>query len=87
MDHGLLLQTVNDRAPAPDAQLPDTGIGLELERALSSQFIVMPEYGTRATTTLAVSDSGGVEMIEREYREGGLPGEQRRLSFHLDGRG
>lgn len=87
IDHGLLEQTVNDRAPSEDAHLPDTGIGLELERALSSQFIVMPRYGTRATTTLAIHESGGVEMIEREYREGGLPGEQRRLSFHLDGRG
>lgn len=87
IDHGLLEQTVTDRAPAKDAHLPDTGIGLELERALSSQFIVMPEYGTRATTTLAVRASGEVEMIEREFREGGQAGEQRRLSFLLDGHG
>lgn len=87
IDHGLLEQAVNERTPAPDAHLPDTGIELELERALSSQFIVMPGYGTRATTTLAVHRDGEVEMIEREYREGGEPGERRRLSFLLDGRG
>jgi uncharacterized protein with NRDE domain len=87
VDHGQLERTVSDRDPAPDEQLPDTGVGLELERALSSQFIVMPEYGTRATTTLSVSDNGQVEMVERQYDSGGTRGEERSLSFPLAGGG
>ncbi len=83
VDHRQLEHTVSDRELAPDEQLPDTGVGLDLERALSSQFIVMPEYGTRATTTLSVHDSGQVEMVEREFGEGGSARESRSLSFLL----
>ena len=74
---------VHDRTPAPDHSLPDTGVGLELERALSSQFITMPEYGTRATTTLSVHREGTVELVERAFTEGGRPGERLSLAFRL----
>jgi uncharacterized protein with NRDE domain len=85
IDHEQLERTVNDRGQAPDSHLPDTGVGLELERALSSQFIVMPEYGTRATTTLSVHSTGRVDMVERDFGAGGTPGERRNLSFQLAG--
>lgn len=84
VDHEALERAVNDRTPAPDHRLPDTGVGLALERALSSQFITMPEYGTRATTTLSVHREGKVELVERAFIEGGRPGERRSLSFQLD---
>lgn len=45
-----LLRFLTDSTRAPDAQLPDTGVGLELERALSPAFIDLPDYGTRCST-------------------------------------
>ena len=83
VDHTTLEAAVSDRTPAPDHSLPDTGVGLELERALSSQFITMPEYGTRATTTLSVHREGTVELVERAFTEGGRPGERLSLAFRL----
>ena len=49
-----------DAAPAPDDQLPDTGVGLVRERLLSPRFVRMPDpaeptramYGTRCSTVL-----------------------------------
>lgn len=41
---------LSDTTKYPDDALPDTGVGLETERALSSIFVEIPEkgYGTRA---------------------------------------
>lgn len=54
-EDGDLLQLLADSTPAPDAQLPHTGIALDMERALSSIFIRTPHYGTRASSVLKVS--------------------------------
>lgn len=53
------------RDPAPDTQLPATGVGAERERALSSAFIATPEYGTRASTVLLIDQGGEVSFTER----------------------
>jgi len=47
----LLLQALLDRRPAPDAQLPATGVPLAQERLLSCPFVEMPQhgYGTRSS--------------------------------------
>lgn len=50
-----------------DSDLPDTGIGLELERMLSAAFIKSPEYGTRCTTVLLVDWENNVTFEERSY--------------------
>ena len=50
---------------APDPQLPDTGVGLEKERALSPLFIKMENYGTRCTTLILVDQYGKVTFEER----------------------
>lgn len=84
LDHEALAGTVSDRRVAADAELPDTGVGIELERALSPQFITLGEYGTRATTTLSVHASGRVEVRERDFLAGGIAGERRELSFELE---
>ena len=61
-----LLDLLYDREPADEGALPDTGVGLELERLLSPPFIVSPEYGTRCTTVLLV-DVGGGYPVGRAY--------------------
>lgn len=47
-----LMAALADRQVAPDADLPETGIGLERERWLSPAFIRSPDgrYGTRCST-------------------------------------
>ena len=60
-----LLAVLADRTIAPDERLPHTGIALETERALSSPFIRMPGYGTRASTVLLVAHDGHVTFVER----------------------
>jgi uncharacterized protein with NRDE domain len=52
---------------APDHQLPDTGIGLERERQLSSMFIKSPGYGTRSSTVILIDKSDHVVFTERVY--------------------
>ncbi len=49
-----------------DDALPDTGVGLELERLLSPPFIVSPNYGTRCTTAIRMITTGA-EVLERRY--------------------
>jgi uncharacterized protein with NRDE domain len=83
-DHEALAATVSDRNTAEDPELPDTGVDLALERALSPQFITMPEYGTRATTTLALHESGRVEVHERDFHAGGVAGGRRSQQFELE---
>ncbi len=53
-----------DEHAADDAVLPDTGVGLALERVLSPIRIVTPSYGTRCSTVISVRD-GVVSMTER----------------------
>jgi uncharacterized protein with NRDE domain len=65
---------LTDRTQAPDAELPGTGVSLELERALSSAFITMPGYGTRACTVVLFHRDGTLRFVERTYGEGGAPG-------------
>lgn len=55
-----LLDLLADRRIAPDARLPDTGIGLERERGLSPAFIHLPDagYGTRCSSVVLASVDG-----------------------------
>ncbi|MEP5765741.1 MAG: NRDE family protein [Halieaceae bacterium] len=86
LQHEQLKATVSDRSKADDTQLPQTGVGLELERTLSSQFIVADGYGTRATTSLWVHRSGEVELSESTFVEHGQAAGCRQLGFSLSGR-
>lgn len=56
-----------DDVIAPDNRLPDTGIGLERERALSSMFIKSPGYGTRCSTVILIDQNNSVQFSERVY--------------------
>jgi uncharacterized protein with NRDE domain len=62
-----LFEFLFDDHRALDAELPDTGVGLERERALSSMFIKSPGYGSRCSTVLLAERSGHVLFAERVY--------------------
>lgn len=61
-----LFEALGDRRPAPDAELPDTGVGRELERMLSPPFIVSAGYGTRCSTFVRMA-LGAIEFEERRF--------------------
>jgi len=65
-----LFAILADRTRAPDDQLPDTGVGLELERLLSSIFIASASYGTRSSTVLLIDAQGRVTFCERCFDGG-----------------
>lgn len=62
-----LFEALYDDAMANDDDLPDTGVGLERERALSSMFIKSPGYGTRCSTVILVDQANKVSFHERVY--------------------
>ena len=67
-----LFSVLKDDVKAPDVELPDTGVGLEMERMLSPMFIQSANYGSRCSTVLTVTHSGHFTFIERTYDPAGL---------------
>ena len=65
-----LFSLLAERSCEPDAILPDTGVGLEWERALSAIFVVTADYGTRSSTLLLLSQDGEMQFFERTYEHG-----------------
>ncbi|WP_312937038.1 NRDE family protein [Pseudomonas sp.] len=68
-----LLALLADAQVASDEALPETGVGLETERLLSSAFIASPHYGTRASTVLISDALGQRQLIERSFGPCGVP--------------
>jgi uncharacterized protein with NRDE domain len=66
-----LFKALADRAPGADAELPNTGVGKQLEKMLSAPFIVSPNYGTRCSTVVALG-GGKIDFAERRFDRGGL---------------
>ncbi len=58
---------LSDRQEADEPSLPDTGVGLPLERVLSPIFITSPGYGTRSSTILLVDQANRVTYLERTF--------------------
>ena len=67
-----LWDALADERIAADAELPDTGAGLELERRLSPAFIRGSAYGTRASTIIAVDHHGRGYIHERRFGPDGV---------------
>jgi uncharacterized protein with NRDE domain len=66
-----LFDALADERTAEDAELPDTGVGLERERWLSSTFIRGERYGTRASTVLTIGHDGAGVITERRFGPNG----------------
>jgi uncharacterized protein with NRDE domain len=64
-----LLAMLQDTTKPDDSRLPDTGVGIEWERQLSSLFIDAPEkqYGTRCSTIILVGNDRSVHFTERRF--------------------
>ncbi|WP_100011296.1 NRDE family protein [Lentibacillus sediminis] len=83
IDPDRLFDIVTDAEEAAENELPDTGVGAELERKLSPLFIQTPEYGTRSSTVLLVDHQDNITFVERTYQQGDYAAEQR-FSFQLE---
>jgi uncharacterized protein with NRDE domain len=62
-----LFELLYNENVASDELLPDTGVGIERERALSSMFIKSPGYGTRCSTVIVVDQNNNFTFSERVY--------------------
>jgi uncharacterized protein with NRDE domain len=82
----VLLQLLEHQTIAADADLPETGVGVEWERMLSPMFISSPDYGTRSSSVLTIDTQGGIRFIERTWEPAQpAPREQFTRSFELPG--
>lgn len=84
LDSEALLAVLGSRKTFPDHLLPDTGLGIEMERSLSSPFIVGPSYGTRCTTVLLMDNKGTIEFAEQNFVQGKPLGKLRQYQFSVD---
>ncbi|GMQ81076.1 MAG: NRDE family protein [Rhodothermia bacterium] len=66
-DPASFLKMIYDSNQASDDHLPDTGVGLERERVLSSMFIRTEGYGTRSSTVVLVRHDGELIFVERNF--------------------
>jgi len=67
--------------PPADAQLPDTGVGLERERRLAPVFLRGADYGTRCSTLLWVTEDGEGCITERRFGPEGVALGETQLRF------
>jgi uncharacterized protein with NRDE domain len=83
-DPAPLWHVLADTRAATDDELPDTGIGRERERLLSSPFIVSPDYGTRCSTLVLLGRDGSAQWIERSFDSRGTTTNDVEFRFALD---
>jgi uncharacterized protein with NRDE domain len=68
-----ILETLADTAQPADADLPDTGVGMEWERILAPLFIKAPHYGTRSCSVIRLGHNGQLSSLERTIPPPGEP--------------
>ena len=67
-----LFGALADTTAAPDALLPDTGVGEALERALSPPFVSGERYGTRCSSVVLIGYDHLV-FAERRFGPSAVP--------------
>ena len=76
-----LFAILADRTIAPDNLLPETGVGIELERLMSPLFITAPTYGTRSSTVILINREGETSFVEKTFN--GHPEETKSVTFQF----
>lgn len=80
-----LFDLLSDPSRPEDHDLPETGIGLEWERILSSVFIASPVYGTRSSTVLMIDRLGRVLFEDRQFSGKAGDWMTARFAFPIEG--
>lgn|SRR5690554_1509019 len=70
-DPARLLALLEDDQIPDDDQLPNTGVGLEMERLVAPIFIQSAAYGTRASTAVLLGRDGRLQFAEQRWQPGG----------------
>jgi len=78
-----VLAVLRDETPAPDEQLPRTGLDLQTERQLSSAFIRAGDYGTRSSTLISIDRNRRVCFDEWSWDGAGAEVGRITLQFAL----
>lgn len=78
-----LFGLLEDREPASATDAEASGLPAELARAITAPFIVTPEYGTRCSTVLSVSESGDVDIRERRFDSAGVQTGESHFDFRI----
>lgn len=79
-----ILAMLSDRERPDDELLPDTGVGIEWERILSSVFVTSEIYGTRSSAVIMVNKNSMLTFIERNYTvPGNRPSECETRKFKM----
>ncbi|MBF0257672.1 MAG: NRDE family protein [Desulfamplus sp.] len=71
---------MQNKVIAPDEKLPDTGVGIELERGLSPVFVSMQGYGTRSTSVALWDFEGNLTFSETTWSEKGTKQDYRKIA-------
>ncbi len=79
-----VFEILYDGEQAMDENLPNTGIGLEKERMLSSMFIKSPNYGSRCSTVVLIDHRNQVQLTERVYDLASFDYTTRDFNFRLE---
>lgn len=66
-----LLEVMYDRHQPEDHTLPDTGVGIMLERLVAPVFITSENYGTRSSSAVALHKTQPPHMLERRFDSSG----------------
>jgi uncharacterized protein with NRDE domain len=82
-DPSAVLEFLRDDRPAPDAELPRTGVSLEWERLLSSAFVRGTGYGTRSSTVIRIDRGGTAFFDEWSWDPTGSQSERRSFQFAI----
>lgn len=69
VDPEAVFDLLSDGSYAPDAALPDTGVGDVWERILSPLFINSKIYGTRCSSVILIEKTGKTVFYERTFRK------------------
>ncbi len=68
VDDKNLFRLLTNHERYPDVDLPNTGIGLDWERALSPICIQSPIYGTRTHTVILKNRTGKLQITEKQAK-------------------
>ena len=79
-----LFEILRDETIAPDDQLPNTGLDMERERALSAMFIKTPNYGSRCSTVVLVDKDNHVSYVERVFNLETFDYQQQEFHFEAE---
>jgi uncharacterized protein with NRDE domain len=83
-DTAPLLALLRDDRPAPDDELPRTGVSIEWERLLSSAFVRAGDYGTRCSTIIRIDARGRAYFDEWSWDSAGADSGSVSREFQLE---